>query len=88
MQRNDSYTYRKNRAIVLANNNVCSLCGRPIDMELKAPNPMSASVDHVIAVAKGGTDDIENLRPAHLDCNRKKYNKAHADIRNHGGVAW
>lgn len=76
--RTSGHFYRKNRAIVLKESTVCHLCGFD----------GSDSVDHVIPVSKGGTDDIENLRPAHLDCNRKKYNKDHADIRKVGGVSW
>jgi len=59
-------------------------------MELKFPDPMSASVDHVIPYTKGGTDAVDNLRPCHLDCNRKKYNKDFntLDVRKTGGVEW
>jgi 5-methylcytosine-specific restriction endonuclease McrA len=30
------------------------------------------SVDHLIPRSRGGTDDIENLRPAHLECNKRR----------------
>lgn len=32
------------------------------------------SVDHVIPLAWGGTDDVTNLRPAHLTCNQRRGN--------------
>jgi hypothetical protein len=50
----------------------CSLCGDPIDLELRHPHLMRASVDHVVPVARGGTDDPENLKLAHLWCNQVK----------------
>lgn len=83
-------TYRRNRATVLATNNICHLCGFQIDMELKAPHPMSATVDHVVPYSLGGDDSVENLRPAHHLCNQKRYNKdaSQLEIRKTGGVAW
>ena len=86
--RTGNRTYRANRATVLANNNICFICGMKIDMELKFPHPDSPSVDHVIPHVKGGDDSISNLRPAHLNCNRKKHSKDFADVRKRGGVDW
>lgn len=50
----------------------CSICGLPINYELKYPDPWSFTVDHVVPITSGGTSDIENLAPAHLKCNRVK----------------
>jgi 5-methylcytosine-specific restriction endonuclease McrA len=50
----------------------CGICGKRISARLKYPHPMSASIDHVVPLAKGGTHAKENLRPAHLDCNVRK----------------
>lgn len=55
---------------------VCAICGRPVDMSLKAPDPMSPTVDHIIPVTKGGhPSDINNLQLAHWYCNRMKSDK-------------
>lgn len=69
----------RNRRI-LAASDVCHICG----------HPGSDSVDHVTALARGGSDtDPANLRPAHHDtpcptcserCNRSKGDKAWAPI--------
>lgn len=88
--RTGNRAYRRNRAIVLRNNNVCHICGFTIDLDVKAPDPMSASVDHIVAYSNGGDDSVNNLRAAHLGCNQKRYNKdiSQVDIRHTGGIEW
>lgn len=40
---------------------------------LKFPHPLSATVDHIIPVSKGGhPSDLQNLQLAHFSCNRQK----------------
>lgn len=51
---------------------ICQLCGEPVDGDLGYPNAMSASLDHRIPLAKGGTHVWENVQLAHLVCNRSK----------------
>ena len=65
--------YEKNRRTILAQGDVCALCGMPIDRTLKFPHPMSASVDHIIPIAKGGhPSSLDNLQAVHLICNQVK----------------
>lgn len=47
---------------------ICYLCGEPVEY-----NKMT--LEHVIPKAKGGTNKIENLRPAHGKCNFAKGSK-------------
>ena len=49
----------------------CALCHRPIDPHATALRDR-LSIDHVLPVSRGGTDAIENLRPAHYGCNAAK----------------
>ena len=39
---------------------------------------MGLTVDHVIPLSKGGSDELENLRPAHWICNNRKSDKVYA----------
>lgn len=68
--------FEKNKRRLLKSDNVCGICGKPIDMSLKAPHPMSPCIDHIIPVSKGGhPSDIDNLQLAHWSCNRAKSDK-------------
>lgn len=69
-------TYESNRKKVLMSQDVCGICGEPVDKSLPFADPMSATVDHIIPIAKGGhPSDIENLQLAHRKCNRQKSDK-------------
>lgn len=56
----------------------CHICKKPIDLELARTSRMGLTVDHVIPLSKGGTDEIDNLRPAHWICNNRKSDKLYA----------
>ncbi|WP_088945733.1 HNH endonuclease [Rhodococcus sp. 1168] len=74
MSRTGHRGYRRNRARALRNSDVCHLCGGWIDPDLKYPDPMSASADHVQPVSRGGSNTGE-LRAAHLRCNIRRGNR-------------
>lgn len=50
----------------------CGICDGSIDPELSWPDPMSASLDHVIPLAAGGSHTWGNVQAAHLTCNVSK----------------
>lgn len=50
----------------------CGICSDPVDPDAKWPDRMSASLDHVVPVARGGLHVVENLQLAHLRCNARK----------------
>lgn len=70
------------RAILKRYGNICHIClargitdhRAVIDLSLKWPHPRCFTRDHVIPHSKGGTDNIENLFPAHHICNRERGN--------------
>ena len=50
----NGYRRRMLRQRVLAAYDVCAICGKPVDKTLKTPHPMSAEVDELIPVSRGG----------------------------------
>lgn len=54
---------------------VCWLCGAAVDQALYWPNRFAGSVDHVVHVSHGGSDDRSNLRLAHVTCNTSRGNR-------------
>lgn len=68
--------FEKNKARIYATQDVCGICGKPVDFSYKYPHPLSPCIDHIIPVAKGGhPSDIGNLQLAHWTCNRQKSDK-------------
>ncbi|MDO5016550.1 MAG: HNH endonuclease signature motif containing protein [Eubacteriales bacterium] len=68
--------YQKNRRVILKTQETCGICGRPVDKTLPAGDPMSATVDHIIPINKGGHPSaLDNLQLAHWICNRQKSDK-------------
>jgi 5-methylcytosine-specific restriction protein A len=79
-------TYLHNRAIVLAKNPLCRL-------RLQGCTGKSTTADHVVPVAKGGTNDLGNLRGSCGNCNQLRGGaegrataKRRAAQRNHRGM--
>lgn len=50
----------------------CYRCGNPIDYTLPHDDPWSFQIDHVMPLARGGTDTLDNCAAAHRKCNRDK----------------
>lgn len=64
---------RLRQQVVEMYGSVCWLCGRPITG--------TVSVDHVIPRSKGGSDDLDNCRPSHLECNVRRGNRTPTQFR-------
>ena len=47
----------------------CQICGLPLDREASVIDDLYPQVDHILSVAWGGGDELENLRAAHRWCN-------------------
>lgn len=51
---------------------VCGLCDEPVSRDAVYPDPLSASLDHVVPLSLGGAHSLENVQLAHLSCNVRK----------------
>lgn len=66
-----------NNAEVFARDHwTCGICGERVDQRVKYPDPMSASVDHIVPISCGGGHVWSNVQCSHLGCNSSKYNKS------------
>ena len=50
----------------------CGICLTQVDPNLSYPDPMSVSLDHVLAIARGGSHTFTNVRCSHLACNVRR----------------
>lgn len=72
--------FEKNKKIILMTQEVCGICGQPVNKSLKYPHPLSASIDHIIPISRGGhPSDLANLQLAHRWCNRQKSDKLYLE---------
>lgn len=58
--------------IALRDGYSCGICSSAVDMSLRHPHPLSASIDHVIPLSRGGADAPSNVQLAHFVCNVSK----------------
>lgn len=54
---------------------LCHLCGEDVDPDLSHPDPLSASLDHIVPLSLGGSHTEDNVACAHLRCNLSKGNR-------------
>ncbi len=64
----------------------CCFCGQPISLALRYPDPFSFVVDHRQCSSRHGSDDYENLRPAHNRCNRIRSDHPDGTVGVNSGV--
>jgi 5-methylcytosine-specific restriction endonuclease McrA len=57
----------------------CQLCRKAVNSRKRWPDPMCASIDHIVPITKGGTDVRANVQLAHLRCNISKGNRLRPD---------
>lgn len=51
---------------------VCGLCDESVSPDAVYPDPLSASLDHVVPLSRGGAHSFSNSQLAHLSCNVRK----------------
>jgi len=65
-------TRDRHRAALRRGKPPCGICHNDIDYDLPHLDPGSYVVDHIIPLALGGSDDLDNKQPAHRACNEAK----------------
>ena len=73
------------RAIYLKTRGHCHFCGDPVVFELRGwAQELNGhwEVDHVIQRDKGGASGLENCLPACTRCNRLRWHRTGAEIRD------
>lgn len=50
----------------------CAICSESVDLDLRHPSLLRASIDHIVPYSRGGTHDLSNLQVVHLYCNYVK----------------
>lgn len=51
----------------------CGICSLSVDNSLSYPEPMSASLDHIVPLSRGGSHVYANVRITHLSCNVNRH---------------
>lgn len=67
--------FKRNRRTILATQECCGICGKPVDKTLKAGDPLAPVVDHIIPWDISHDCSLGNLQLAHAHCNRQKSDK-------------
>lgn len=63
---------------------ICPLCGKPIDLTLKTPHPLSCELDEIIPYSRGGSPtSYDNTQLTHRICNQRKSNKITTNTTGH-----
>lgn len=54
----------------------CHLCRKLVDRTVSRNHPDGATIDHIVPLSLGGTDEPANVATAHWRCNREKRARA------------
>lgn len=90
---NDAYNSKRRRArvrnakirpvyfhdIYKRDNGICQICHKQVYLNRGRYHPLSATLDHIIPLAKGGAHEPKNIQLAHRICNMKKGTKCNLD---------
>lgn len=65
-------TERERQIVFARDKYICQLCGWDLDMDAAPGTPLSATIDHTVARARGGFDILPWVQAAHQLCNSRK----------------
>lgn len=66
----------------------CNICTKPVNMSKSGRDPLGPTIDHLLPVSKGGSNDSFNLALAHRRCNSSRGNRGHAQLLLEIDNAW
>jgi hypothetical protein len=83
----NGYDESKRRAVFGKTNGHCHICHGPLAYSNYGNHGTRGAweIDHSIPRARGGTDHLNNLYPAHTSCNRCKQHRSNAGVRREYG---
>jgi len=55
--------------VFVRDNWTCQVCGGRVEVGLTGREPLSASLDHIVAILRGGDHSPENCQTTHFVCN-------------------
>lgn len=58
----------------------CHICRRKVDMKLSGISKYGPTIEHILPVSLGGTNDPANLALAHRHCNMLRSNQGHSQM--------
>lgn len=58
--------------IIRRDNDMCHICGEPVDPDATTYEPLARTFDHIIPLILGGSHSMDNLKVAHRRCNVRK----------------
>lgn len=85
-RRNRTWAIQEQHRRIIAAAETCGICGGPLDKTLPRFDPGAPVVDHILAVALGGTEADSNKQAAHRACNATKGARPYAPIVKRTGV--
>lgn len=83
MRKRRRYTEEEKRKIFESTDGRCHLCWQPLRFECYG---QEWEIDHSRAVARGGSNYLRNLKPAHISCNRSKKDRDSRSVRRAKGA--
>jgi hypothetical protein len=58
----------------------CHICHRKVDLKLSGQAKWGPTIEHIVPVSRGGTNDHGNLALAHRYCNTARGNRGHSQL--------
>ena len=61
------------QTLIRKHGGLCHLCNKPVEMH-DEHSPTYATIDHIVPLSRGGSENLSNIALAHRGCNASKGN--------------